>query len=145
MELVTKIDSIMQEIQKDHGKQKNNATAATRMTTSATTTAGTMTTSAMTAPATPTNTINGMALASPTRATTIAAAPLNPTNDMMFAALFGLTDAEKKKFVREQERDLQKIRQFVQIQEKNKELLHESRDKGSIQTPPERKPAISPR
>jgi hypothetical protein len=62
----------------------------------------------------------------------------------MFAGLFGLTDAEKKmKFVRKQERDLRKIRQKVQIQEKNKELLHASRDKGIIQTPPERKPAIT--
>jgi hypothetical protein len=71
MELVAKIDFIMQEIQKDRGKQKSNATAATRTTTSATTTTGTTTTSAMTAPATPTNTntINGMALASPTLAT----------------------------------------------------------------------------
>jgi len=54
----------------------------------------------------------------------------------MFAGLFGVNDAEKKKFVRKQERNLRKIRQKVQIQEKNKELLHESRDKGMIQTPP---------
>ena len=31
----------------------------------------------------------------------------------------------------------------MQIQEKNKELLHESRDRGMIQTQPERKPAIT--
>jgi hypothetical protein len=99
MELVTKIDSIMQEIQKDRGKPKNNATAATRMTTSATTTARTTTTSATMAPVTPTNAnmINGMALASPTHATTTVAAPLNPTIDMMFAGLFGLTGCEAEK------------------------------------------------
>jgi hypothetical protein len=137
MEVVTKMDLIMQEIQKDSGKPRNNATAAaTRMTTLATLTTGIMTTSATTLPATlkNTNTINGTALASPTCAATTAAAPLSPTNDMMFAGLFGLTDAEKKKFVRKQERDLQKIQQKVQIQEKNKELLHVSLDKGNIQT-----------
>jgi hypothetical protein len=111
MELVTKIDYIMQEIQNDRGKPRNNATAATRMTTSAMITTRTMTTSAMAAPATPTNTntANGMALASPTHATIIAEAPLNPINDMMFAGLSGLTDVENKKFVRKQERDLWKL------------------------------------
>ena len=45
----------------------------------------------------------------------------------MFAGLFGLNDAEKKKFVRKQERDLRKIRQKVQIQEKNKDEILKSR------------------
>jgi hypothetical protein len=84
-----------------------------------------------------------MAFVSPTCATTTAAAPLNPTNDMMFAGLFGLIDAEKKKFVRKQEKDLRKIQQKVQIQEKNKELLHASCNKEIIQTPPEQKPALT--
>jgi hypothetical protein len=103
IELVTKMDLIMQEIQKDRGKPRNNATAATRMPTLATTTAGITTTSATTPPATPTNTntINVTALASPTCAATTAAAPLNPTNDMMFAGLFGLTDAEIRQETRE--------------------------------------------
>ena len=61
----------------------------------------------------------------------------------MFAGLIRPNDAEKKKFVRRQERDIRKIRQKVQIQEKNKELLHESREKGMIKTPPEQKPAIT--
>jgi hypothetical protein len=125
IELVKKIDSDMQEIQKYRGSQpKSNVTAVTTVA------------PATTNPATTT-------LAMMTLATTTPATPLNPTNDIMFAGLFGLNDAEKKKFVRKQERDLRKIQQKVQIQEKNKELLHESRDKGTIQTPPERKPAVA--
>jgi hypothetical protein len=46
-------------------------------------------------------------LATMTPAMTTPARPLNPMNDIMFAGLFGLNDAEKKKFVRKQERDLQ--------------------------------------
>jgi hypothetical protein len=115
MELVKKIDYVMQEIQKDRGSRpKSNVTAVTRIVAPATTNPA-MTT-----------------LATMTLARVTPATPLNPTNDIMFAGLFGLNDAEKRKFVRKQERGLQKIGQKVQIQEKNKELLHESCDKGMI-------------
>jgi hypothetical protein len=93
MELVKKIDSVMQEIQKDRGSRpkSNVTTAVTKVAT------------AMTNPATTT-------LATMTPATTSpATSSLNPTNDIMFAGLFGLNDAEKRKFVRKQERDLRKI------------------------------------
>jgi hypothetical protein len=43
-----------------------------------------------------------------TLATTTPATPLNPSNDIMFAGLFGLNDAEKRKSVRKQERDYEK-------------------------------------
>jgi hypothetical protein len=79
----------------------------------------------------------------PTATTTLTTALLpNPTNDIMFAGLFGLSDAEKKKFKRTQERALRKVKHGIQIEEENKKLLWEHRDKGIILTAPERKPGV---
>jgi hypothetical protein len=77
----------------------------------------------------------------PTATMTLSTAFLpNPTNDIMFAGLFGLLDAEKKKFKKSQEKALRKVEHGIQIDDENKELLREHRDLGIILTTPERKP-----
>jgi hypothetical protein len=60
----------------------------------------------------------------------------------MFAWLFGLSDSEKKKFKKNQEKALRKAKHGIQINEENKELLREHRDPGAILTAPERKPGV---
>jgi hypothetical protein len=101
MELETKVDCFMLDIQKDPGKPKKQCYCHNKndnFSDDYCRNNDNFSNDRSGDSGTNTNMINGMALALPTCATTTPAAPLNPTNDMMFAGLFRLIDAQKKKF-----------------------------------------------
>jgi hypothetical protein len=144
-DLVKTIASIMEESNSSGGAKKKTPPTTTETTNDTTTTTTTTTTTAdtmTTTTAPPLTTTTPPPPPTTTTMTTPTTALPNPTNDIMFAGLFGLSDSEKKKFKKSQEKALRKVKHAIQINEENKELLREHRDLGIILTTPERKPAV---